>query len=86
MNASMVSLVLRLGRRFARNLLVQGAVIIPRIDVAGNVRRVDREPLDLASVRVKKSLQAAAGIQTQQLRPKTEIDENRMATAILTGK
>src|SRR5690242_8215540 len=53
----------RVGRRFAENLLVNSGIIIPRIHIAGNVRRFDGDSFELVAMRAKEGAQAAVWIE-----------------------
>src|SRR5688572_17213360 len=72
--------------RVPENLLVQCAVIIPRIHVASNERGVDGESFDEVFMGFEEGSEAARLVQVQELVSESEIDENRVAATILPGR
>ena len=68
-------------RRSAKHIFVQASVIFPRVHVARNIRRFDRNPFDLIAMRREQRAQTALGVERQQLIPIRQIDQDGMPAA-----
>src|SRR5436190_13637981 len=65
----------------SENLAVQGQVIFPRVHVARNERRVDRQPPNFWPVLIKQAPQSSFRIQVNQLIKETAIDQHGMSAS-----
>ena len=57
-----------------KDIFVQSLVIFPRVHVARNVRRFNRNPLDLVAMGGEQPAQTAFGIELQQFITVLQID------------
>jgi hypothetical protein len=62
---------------------VKTLVIIPRIEVAGNVRGIYLYASNLILVMLKKAFQTGSRLKLEQVSSKTKIDENRVPPSAL---
>src|SRR5258706_8899749 len=67
----------------AKNIFMQSPVIFPRVHVARNIRRFDRNPFDLIAMGGEQPSQTAFGVEPQQFASVRLIDKDRMAAASL---
>src|SRR5712671_6136156 len=67
----------------AKNIFMQSPVIFPRVHVARNIRRFDRDPFDLIAMGGEQPAQTAFGVEPQQFASVSLIDKDRMAAASL---
>jgi hypothetical protein len=75
----------RLGRWFAEDFGIQGEVIIPLIDVAGNEGRVDGEAFHFGLMGLEEAFQAEVWVEVFEFGAVLEIDQDRVAAAVLPG-
>ena len=59
---------------FAEDFLMERLVIIPRIDVVGNERRVDRDALYFVWMALEKGFQAASRVEIFEFLAVVEVD------------
>src|SRR5258708_24486193 len=64
-----------------KNILVQPTVIFPRVHVARNIGRFNRNPFDLIAVRREQPAQTALGVKRQQFTPVVKIDQDGVSAA-----
>jgi hypothetical protein len=58
----------------AKDIFVQSPVIFPRVHVARNIRRFNRNPFDLVAMSGEQSAQTAFGFERQQFITVLQID------------
>ena len=71
----------RVSRKNPEDLLVQCAVIIPRIHITRNIRRTHGKSAYLVSMGAEECFKPEVRIQTQQLFAKAQINQDRMTTS-----